>query len=392
SDFLLDHFTGLSPLACREIAFRAAGDVDARLFELAAPEALRRTFFDWMEDIRMGRFVPCMLLQDERPRDFCYADIRQYGGSMTVRREERFSVLLDRFYGEREAAERIRARGSELIRYVTNLRNRVARKLENQRRELAQAEDRDLLRIRGDLITTNLYAMHRGMGELVCQNYYDPDFAQVRIPLDPLLTPQQNAAAYYKRYNKAKTAERVLTEQIAKGEADLDYLDSVLACIRYSTEERDLQEIRQELEESGYLRAKKNPKKGMKRPRSKPLEFCSSAGLRISVGRNNLQNDLLTTKLAGKTDVWFHTQGIHGAHVILWTEGREPDAQSMTEAAMLAAWFSQGKEGKNVPVDYTPVRYVKKPAGAKPGKVIYTTYSTAYVTPDPELPRRLGGK
>lgn len=389
SDFLLDHFAGLSPLICREMAHRLTGEVDGRLFQLSEPERFAGLFFRWMAGIRSGSFTPVTLLREDAPKDFTYCEITQYGPSMALRREESFSVLLDRFYAQREAAERVKSRGAELIRSVTNLRNRVARKLENQRRELAQAEDREALRIRGDLITTNLYAMRKGMTELVAQNYYDPEYSEVRIPLDPLLTPQQNAAAYYKRYNKAKTAQRVLTEQIAKGEADLDYLDSVLTCIRCSEEERDLTEIRQELEDSGYLRAKKAPKKGMKRQKSKPLEFRSTAGMRISVGRNNLQNDQLTTKLAYKSDIWFHTQGIHGAHVILWTEGEEPDLQSMTEAAQLAAWFSQGKEGKNIPVDYTPVRYVKKPAGAKPGKVIYTTYSTAYVTPDPELAQRL---
>ena len=389
SDFLLDHFAGLSPLICRELAYRLTGEVDGRLFQLTEPERFAGLFFRWMEGIKSGSFTPVTLLREDVPKDFAYCEITQYGPAMTLRREESFSVLLDRFYAQREAAERIKSRGAELIRSVTNLRNRVARKLENQRRELAQAEDRETLRIQGDLITTNLYAMRKGMAELVAQNYYDPDYREVRIPLDPLLTPQQNAAAYYKRYNKAKTAQRVLTEQIAKGEADLDYLDSVLTCIRCSEEERDLAEIRQELEDSGYLRAKKAQKKGMKRQKSKPLEFRSAAGMRISVGRNNLQNDQLTTKLAYKSDIWFHTQGIHGAHVILWTEGEEPDLQSMTEAAQLAAWFSQGKEVKNIPVDYTPVRYVKKPAGAQPGKVIYTTYSTAYVTPDPELAQRL---
>ena len=389
TDFLLDHFTGLSPLICRELAWKLTGDVDGRLIDLDSLSDLRELFFSTMEGIRSGAFTPHVLYREDKPRDFTYCPIGQYGDAMECRPAEGFSLLLDRFYGERETQERIRQRGNDLIKSVTNLRNRVARKLENQRKELAEAEDRELLRVWGELITANFYQMKKGMRELICQNYYDPDCGEIKIPLDPLLTPQQNAAGYFKRYAKAKTAEKVLTEQIAKGEADLDYLDSVLSCIRYAQEERDLIEIRAELEEEGYLRAKKAPKKGMKRPKSKPIEFMSTNGLRISVGRNNVQNDQLTTKLAFKSDIWLHTQGIHGAHVILWTEGKEPDLQSLTEAAQLAAWFSQGKEGKNVPVDYTPVRYVKKPAGAKPGKVVYTTYSTAYVNPDGELAERL---
>ena len=388
ADFLLDHFAGLSPLICREIAFRLAGNVDARLFE-TTPEQLTAAFDRWMDTIRRGDFTPYVLLREDKPKDFTYCAVEQYGGSMSLRKENSFSELLDSFYAERENAERIRQRGSDLIKSVTNLRNRAARKLENQRRELAQAEDREALRIRGELITANLYAMQKGMKELTCQNYYDPAGGELTIALDPLLTPQQNAASYYKRYTKAKTAEKMLTEQIARGEADLDYLDSVLTCIRCSEEERDLVEIRQELEENGYLRAKKAQKRAIKRAKSKPMEFKSSTGMRISVGRNNVQNDQLTTKQAFKGDIWLHTKDIHGSHVILWTDGEQPDDRSLTEAAMLAAWFSQGKDDKNVAVDYTPVRYVKKPAGAKPGKVIYTTNSTIYVTPERELAEKL---
>lgn len=388
-DALLDHFSGLSPLICREIAFALTGDVDGRLFDLTTPDALEDYLWNWMESVRNGKFSPVLLLKDNHPKDFTYTLIHQYGDAMTLKQEQTFSGMLDHFYAQREAAERIRQRGSELIRSVTNLRNRVARKLENQRKELAEAEDRDLLRIRGELITANLYAMSKGMSVLECQNYYDPDGGMISVPLDPLMTPQQNASNYYKRYTKAKNAQKMLTEQIEKGKTDLDYLDSVLTSIKCSEEERDLAEIRQELEDGGYLRGKKSGKKGMKRAKSKPLEFRSTTGMRISVGRNNIQNDQLTCKMANRSDLWLHTQNIHGSHVILWAEGEQPDAQSITEAAQLAAWYSQGKEGKNVPVDYTYVRYVKKPSGAKPGKVIYTTYSTAYVTPDPELAAKL---
>ncbi|MEG2988549.1 MAG: NFACT RNA binding domain-containing protein, partial [Oscillospiraceae bacterium] len=209
------------------------------------------------------------------------------------------------------------------------------------------------------------------------------------IQLDPLLTPQQNAAKYYKNYTKAKTAEGVLTEQIAKGEDELSYLDSVLENLTLAEGERDILETRRELEDTGYLRRKKAAGKKVMKSALKPMEFRSSAGLRISVGKNNAQNDELTTKKAFKSDLWLHTQKIHGSHVILWTEGETPDLLSITEAAQLAAWFSQGREGGKVAVDYTPVKYVKKPAGARPGMVIYTTYETALVTPNEELVRKL---
>ena len=391
ADFLLDHFAGLSPLICRELAYRLTGDVDGRRFETTDAE-FADLFFRWMDFIRQGGLKPWLLLKDDKPKDFTYCPITQYGAAMTVRQEECFSAMLDGFYGERETAERIRQRGSDLIKAVTNLRNRAARKLENQRKELAEAEDRELLRLRGELITANLYAMQKGMRELICQNYYDPDCAEVKIPLDPLLTPQQNAAGYYKRYNKAKTAEKMLTEQIAKGETDLDYLDSVLQMITLSEGDRDLQEIRQELMDNGYLRQHKRKmtaKGKQKVVHAKPMEFRSTAGLTILVGKNNSQNDRLTLKDADKRDLWLHVQKLHGSHVILKTGGTEPDPQSLTEAAMLAAYFSQGKDSGQVPVDYTPVRVVKKPAGAKPGFVVYNTYNTLYVTPDGDTVKAL---
>ena len=181
----------------------------------------------------------------------------------------------------------------------------------------------------------------------------------------------------------------MLTEQIARGEGELDYLNSVLENITLAEGERDLQEIRQELTDTGYLRRQNKAAKREKRLTGRPMEFRSSTGMRISVGKNNAQNDQLTTKMAYKSDIWLHTQKIHGSHVILWAEGGPVDAQSLTEAAMLAAWFSQGRDGKKVPVDYTPVKYVKKPAGARPGMVVYTTYQTAYVDPDENLADKL---
>jgi predicted ribosome quality control (RQC) complex YloA/Tae2 family protein len=221
------------------------------------------------------------------------------------------------------------------------------------------------------------------------QDYYDPECREVEIKIDPRLTPQQNAAKYYKEYNKAKNAESALTLQIEKGENDLSYLDSVLENLSLAEGERDLQEIRQELTDTGYLKRQKKAGQREKRVSGKPMEFRTDAGLRVSVGKNNSQNDQLTTKMASKGDWWFHTQKIHGSHVILWTGGAEPDEESVAQAASLAAWFSQGREAGKVPVDYTPVKFVKKPGGAKPGMVIYTTYQTMMAQPSEALAKRL---
>ena len=389
--WLLDTFGGLSPLICRELAFRAGGATDARLHQMG--EGGRSRLLDELEgllrSVQENSFTPVMLEKEGHPSDFTFQPISQYGPAVSCVPFPSFSALLDRFYEQRENQERVRQRGQDLIRSVTNARDRAARKIGLQEQELAATRDRERLRQFGDIITSNLHAMEKGMSRLTAADFYDPECPQIHIPLDPLLTPQQNAAKYYKEYNKAKTAESILTLQLEKGRRDLDYLNSVLEAIALAEGERDLQEIRQELTDTGYLRRPSKARDRGKRVASKPMEFRSSSGLRISVGKNNTQNDLLTTKQAFKSDLWFHTQKIHGSHVILWTEGGQPDLTSIQEAAQLAAWFSQGRESGKVAVDYAPVKYVKKPGGARPGMVVYTTYETAYVAPDGELARRL---
>ena len=389
--WLLDTFGGLSPLVCRELAYRAGDATDIRLNALG-PEGQKR-LLDCFEELRNSvkekHFMPKMVLMDGRPRDFTFLPVGQYEGAAQVEGWPAFSPMLDAFFEQRERQDRIRQRGQDLIKSVTNARDRTARKIANQEKELAATKDRDRLRQLGDIVTSNFYQMEKGMARLRAADFYDPDGKEIEIKLDPLLTPQQNAAKYYKDYNRAKKAEEMLTIQLEKGRQELDYLNSVLENISLAEGERDLSEIRQELADTGYLRRPGKARDRGKRVTSKPMEFMSTSGLRISVGKNNSQNDLLTCKLAGKGDIWFHTQKIHGSHVILWTEGGQPDLQSLNEAAVLAAWFSQARDSSKVPVDYTPVRYVKKPGGARPGMVIYTTYETAQVTPDGELAKRL---
>ena len=376
---LLDSFTGLSPLVARELAFRAGDD----------PEKLAAELEKLGKSVEENHFTAYLLVREGKPVDFTFLPVLQYGPETESIPQESFSALLDDFFSDRESAERVRQRGQDLVKSVTSARDRTARKLGNQARELEATKNRERLRELGDILTSNLHLMEKGMSTFRTMDFYDPEGGEVDIPLDPLLTPQQNAAKYYKEYNKAKTAEEMLTIQIEKGEKELEYLNSVLENIALAEGERDLQEIRQELTETGYLRRPKTAAKRAKRVSGKPMEFRSSSGLRISVGKNNSQNDLLTTKLAYKSDIWLHTQKIHGSHVILWLEGGEADARSLTEAAQLAAYFSQARDGSKVPVDYTPVKYVKKPAGARPGMVVYTTYQTAVVEPDAELAKKL---
>jgi predicted ribosome quality control (RQC) complex YloA/Tae2 family protein len=315
--------------------------------------------------------------------------ISQYEGAAACETCESFSSLLDGFYENREKAERMRQLGRDLMQTATNARDRVRRKIATQEKEYQTTQNRDALRRAGDLITANLYRMERGASVLRAEDYYEENCPMVEIRLDPLRTPQQNAANYYKRYNKAKTAEKMLTEQLEKGRAELDYLESILEELRQAESEQDLQEIRAELKDAGYLKRHSGEKKQPRRAALKPRRFRSTAGLLISVGRNNRQNDQLTCKDAAPGDIWLHTQKIHGSHVILHTGGTEADEESLVEAAKLAAYYSHAREGQNVPVDYTPVRFVKKPSGAKPGMVIYTTYRTLFVTPDEALVKEL---
>ena len=380
--WLLDTFSGLSPLVARELEFQGAG----------SREGLSDRLERLLKAVKEECFQPIVLAKDEKPFDFTFMPVLQYGPSVELRRYDGFSQMLDDYYAQKEAQERVKQRGQDFIRSVTQARSRTAKKIANQEQDLRNAADRERMRQFGDIITSNFHRMERGQTALRAQNYYDPEGGEVDIPLDPLLTPQQNAAKYYKDYKKAQKAEEMLSIQLEKNRRELDYLDSVLQMISLSEGDRDLQEIRQELMDNGYLkqhRRKMTAKGKQKIIRSKPMEFRSSAGLTILVGKNNSQNDRLTLKEADKRDIWLHTQKIHGSHVILKTDGVEPDERSLNEAAMLAAWFSQGRESGQVPVDYTPVRYVKKPAGAKPGFVIYNTYHTLYVTPAENLAKKL---
>ena len=391
--WLLETLGGFSPLVCRELAFRLTGDLDTDLSALSPEEkaALAARLSAALAQMQTAPPQPMLLYKDDRPWDFTCLPVTQYGEFIRQEPCDSFSQLLDRFYAARDRADSIRQSSQAIRKTVSNLHARTARKLDNQRRELTATHDRERLRRLGDILTANLYAVKRGQTKLRTADFYDPDMKEIEIPLNPAISPQQNAAKFYKDYQKAKNAEKILTEQIAKGEQELAYLASVLDALTRAESARDLQEIRDELVSGGYLR-ETDRKKRMKLPPSRPMRFTSSDGFPILVGRSNRQNDELTTKLAAKTDIWLHVQKIPGSHVIIETDGRTPPDRTVTEAMQLAAYYSQARGGQNVPVDYTPVKFVKKPAGAKPGMVIYTTYQTAVATPDAALCERLKEK
>lgn len=387
SKALLAVLQGVSPIVAREVqnSVGRGGEVFIRSM---TPQTRERTAYFIKRLIQTVRDVsgrPFMVIDPQKkPKDFAFLDIHQYGVSMSVSEKESFSGMLDAFYAERDQIERMRVKSQDLLRLLTNHADRLSRKIANQQAELSSCAERDTLRVMGDLISANMYAMEKGAKSVRLQNFYDEALPELEIPLDPALTPQQNAQRYYKQYRKAKTAEEKLTEQIGLAQTELTYIDSVFEALTLAENERDLGEIRAELMEQGYVRMQRGKKNQKQPPITAPLKFTTSDGFTVLVGRNNRQNDKLTMKDANNNDIWFHTKNIPGSHTVLVTDGREPTETAMEEAAVLAARHSRAKDSAQVPVDYTQIRHVSKPQGAKPGMVIYVNYKTIFVDPTKE--------
>ncbi|MDR2420748.1 MAG: NFACT family protein [Oscillospiraceae bacterium] len=379
-------FYALSPLICREIAFRAYGSADVAASEARERDggsALAARAEELLAAAREGGGEPYMLIgKDGAARDFSYTEITQYGDAVKAEREAGFSELLERFYTRRASEARMKTRASALTRAVKNARARAGRRVSAQREELAAAGNRDYLRECGDLIMANIRGIRKGEDTLAAEDLFSPESAARIIPLDARLTPQANAAKYYKDYAKARNAEKILKERIELGERETDYLGSVLVELELASNERELDEIRGELIEAGYVKPEKTHKKQQKKKQTyAPRRYISSGGREILVGRSNMQNDELTFKTAYKTDVWLHVKARHGSHVILRAEGKTPEEADIAEAASLAAYFSEARGETRAAVDWCLARYVKKPQGAKPGMVIYTDYKTVAAVP-----------
>ena len=379
SKALLQVVQGISPIVARELAFCVSEGATNRL-EGALYDRLLTVLAQLRDTAANCDKQPCIVYrEDGRPMDFAFFPITQYGGFLRVQPTAGFSETVDAFYEERDARERMRVKSHSLQKLLTNSIDRTARKINKQQAELAQCGNREQLRICGDLLHANLYRIERGAAVAEVENYYDENGGTLQIPLNPAISPAANAQKYYKDYQKAKTAETVLAEQIEKGKTELRYLESVADSVERAETERELSQIREELTEQGYLRRPKGkaPKQGQLPPKT----FQTTGGFTVLVGRNNRQNDRLTLKTAAKTDIWLHTKDIHGSHVILRTNGRPVGERDLAEAAQLAAYHSKARESTNVPVDYTLVKHVSKPAGAKPGMVIYVKNKTLYVDP-----------
>lgn len=379
---ILNALQGLSPVVCREIEHQVGRGQELFTRDLTQEQRERLRFFleRLFTTVRDTAGEPYMVTKIKgKPMEFSFLNIVQYGTLASVSRWEDFSSLLDEFYEERDRQDRMRVKAQDLLRLLANASERLSRKINLQRGELARSEDREHLRVCGDLINANLYRIERGSAFADLENFYDEN-RLMRVKLDPALNATQNAQKYYKEYRKAKTAEEKLTEQIDLAGKELEYLESVLDALARAETERDLSEIRAELQEQGYLR-KLRSKKDKPAGISAPMEFTTSDGFTVLVGRNNRQNDKLTLKTANNNDIWFHTKNIPGSHTVLVTQGRQPTETAMEQAAQLAALHSRAKDSSQVPVDYTQIRHVSKPAGAKPGMVVYVQYKTVFVTP-----------
>lgn len=380
SKALLSAMQGVSPIITRELEYMVGVDSNRELTVIDKLKLIEKV--DKLKEyIVSGEKSPTMMIKPEgKPFDISFMDIMQYGEMASKKRFLDFSTLLDSFYYERDKAERMKVKGQDLLRLCSNIQDKLCRKIAVQEKELKDSLNRDKLRKKGDLLQANMYKMVRGQSFIDVEDYYDNNKI-VRIKLSPTLNPSQNVQKYYKDYRRAKTREEMLTVQIAKAKAELQYISAVQESLGRAESERELTEIRQELVDEGYLK-NRNPKgKNKALKLLPPKEYTSSDGFTIYVGRNNKQNDKLTLKTARNYDMWLHTKDIPGSHVIIVSDNREITDTAILEAASLAAYNSKAKESDNVPVDYTIVKNVSKPSGAKPGMVIYVNNRTVYVTP-----------
>ena len=387
---LIGVFEGVSPVLAREWAYYAARGNEVRTDELDdnIKDRLAFAIMQSKEALISGKCCyTAVMTKEGLLKDFSFIRLSQYGALMITKELESASDLLDYFYAQRDRAARLKQRANDLFRLLVNTSERISKRLANQREELKECDKKNEMKLMGDLISANIYRINKGDSTVKLENFYDENCPEIEIKLDSRLTPAQNAQKYYSVYRKSVTAEKKLAEQIALGKEELQYIDSVFDALTRADSENEVNELRLELAEQGYIRAVRL--KG-KPPKSQPpLEYLSSDGYTIFAGRNNKQNDKLTLKTAAKTDIWLHTHNIAGSHVIIVTDGTTPPDRTIEEAAIIAAVNSKAKDSAQVPVDYCLDKFVKKPVGAKPGMVIFTNNKTAYVNPDAELAERL---
>lgn len=390
SKALISAFEGISPVLAREWAYYTGKGKELNGAEMSSDEIDRLVFVIMMSKKALigndCRFTT-VTNKEGLLKDFSFIRLNQYGNLMITKEHTSACELLDYFYAQRDRTARLKQRANDLFRLLMNTTERITKRIANQKNELKDCEKKEDMKLKGDLLSANIYRLQKGDKKAVLENFYDESCPQIEIKLDSRLTPSQNAQKYYSEYRKSLTAEKKLAEQIALGEEELKYIDSVFDSLTRANTENEVNELRLELAEQGYIRAVRL--KGKPPKSNPPAEYLSSDGYTILLGRNNKQNDKLTLKTAAKTDIWLHTHNIPGSHAIIVTNGETPPDSTIEEAAIIAAVNSKAKDSSQVPVDYCLVKFVKKPVGAKPGMVIFTNNKTLYVTPDKELEERL---
>jgi predicted ribosome quality control (RQC) complex YloA/Tae2 family protein len=393
---LYSKFLGISPIIAKEICFRA--DVDPKKDVTGVSDSdlgdLYLEFDRLFEDISNNKYLPSIIVDRsiDKYMDFSCVNLTLYNDLESISRESMCEIL-ENYYLTRDVKDRIHQRASDLRKSISIKLDRLYNKQKKQNEELLDSEHADEFKLKGELLTANIYMVEKGMKEIEVQNFYSPDYSNIKIPLNENLTPSENSQKYFKKYNKLKTAKKEITHQMAINEEEINYLENIVLSIDNCENMDELQDIREELIKLGYAKAqgKAKPKKETALTTS-PHKFISSDGTTILVGKNNKQNDHLTLRIADYDDIWMHTKNIPGSHVIIKCAGKEVSDDTIFEGAMLAAYFSKSKMSSKVPVDYTKKKNVKKPSGSKPGMVIYETNSTLYVTPTEEMVAKLKPK
>lgn len=387
-------FLGISPVIAKEICFRANIDENLLVSEISSDDISKiyREFHNLFKYIKDNVYNPCMVIDTsiDKVLDFSCINLSLFS-NLSIINDDSISKILENYYETKDIKDRIHQRSSDLRKSISIKLDRLYNKLNKQEKELIESENADIYKIKGELITSYIYMIEKGMESVEVANFYDPEYKNIKISLNTNFTPSENAQKYFKKYNKLKTAKKEITSQMEITKEEIDYLENIMLSIENCENLAELMDIREELGKVGYIRSKNNSKKETKLT-TKPHEFVSSNGFKILVGKNNKQNDHLTLKVASNEDIWMHTKNIPGSHVIIKTEGKEVPDETIFEGAMLAAFFSKSKMSSQVPVDYTKKKNVKKPNGAKPGMVIYDTNNTIYVTPTEELVAKLKSK
>lgn len=395
--FILNNIKGFSPLLAKEICHRSRIEPKTLVSGITkdAKEQLKKTLSSISYSISTNNFTPCIFFSNDnlsKPLDFHVLEITQ---SANTKLYPSISHALDLFYSSKENINKYSQKKNELIKIISKNISRIVKKQTIYKNKLEDALSMHKFKLFGELITANIYQIKENVKKISLHNYYSENNEIVEIPLDENLSPQKNAQNYFKKYNKAKSSELHAQKQLNEALNELKYLESVLEHLENSILDREIDEIRQELIEEGYIsqnskKSSKNNKAAKKNGQlSSPEKFISSDGVEMLVGKNNKQNDHLTLKLASSNDIWLHTKDLPGAHVIIRKQGKNITENTLLEAAMLAAFFSKGKLSSNVSVDYTTVKNVKKPSGAKPGMVIYNNFKTMVVTPDEGMIKKL---